>query len=119
MGPALLVGVGASAGALIRYGIMTIARPLNDRWQLPVTTLLINLSGAACLGWLLALSLTTSWQLFLGTGLLGGYTTFSTMINELVLLVRHHHRKTASYYVLLSTLGGLACAWLGQLLAFN
>lgn len=114
----LLAGGGAALGALTRYGIMQLGRPVNNCWPLPLTTLIINLSGSFGLGLLLASHLSITWQVLLGTGLMGGYTTFSTMINEVVLLVRNHHRRTATYYLLLSIIGGIGLAWLGTYCAF-
>ncbi|RRK10438.1 chromosome condensation protein CrcB [Lactiplantibacillus garii] len=112
----LLAGGGAAIGALGRFAIMHFARPLNDRWPLPIATLFINLTGAFLLGLLLARTLPLNWQVFLGTGITGGYTTFSTMINEVVLLARHHHWHVAWTYLGTSLIGGLALAFLGNIL---
>lgn len=108
-----LAGGGAAVGALTRFGIMRLARPLNARWKLPVATLFINLTGALMLGWIIANQLPLYWQLFLGTGIMGGYTTFSTMMNEVILLARNHHHYTARLYLALSLVGGLTMALIG------
>ncbi|WP_318767342.1 fluoride efflux transporter FluC [Lactiplantibacillus carotarum] len=113
---ALLAGGGAALGALTRFGIMRLARPLNLRWQLPVATLFINLTGAFLLAVILSHPLTLNTQIFLGTGIMGGYTTFSTMSNEIVILRRNQHRHVARIYLVLSLLGGLTMAWLGTLI---
>ncbi|MCT4456445.1 CrcB family protein [Lactiplantibacillus paraplantarum] len=110
-----LAGTGAAIGALSRYGIMRLALPLN-RWSLPFATLFINLTGALLLGWILTSSLSPRWQVFLGTGIMGGYTTFSTMINEIVLLGRNQHQHTAWQYLMLSLIGGLLMVYLGTLI---
>ena len=110
-----LAGAGAAVGALSRYGVMRLALPLN-RWPLPIATLFINLTGAFLLGWILTSSLPPNWQIFLGTGIMGGYTTFSTMINELVLLGRNHHQRVAWEYFGLSLVGGLVMVYLGTLI---
>ncbi|MFD1419940.1 fluoride efflux transporter FluC [Lactiplantibacillus songbeiensis] len=110
-----IVGGGAAIGALIRYTTMQLSKPLNQRWSLPVATLGLNLIGALLLGWDLTSSLSPSWQLFLGTGIMGGLTTFSTMINEIIILARHHQQKTALIYLMLSLGGGLLFGWLGTL----
>lgn len=110
------VSCGAGLGALTRYAIMQVTKPLNRRTNLPIATLGINLLGAGLLGWLMTSALPSSWQLFLGTGILGGFTTFSTMINEIVLLAQNRHWTTASWYFGLSLLGGLTMVWLGTLL---
>lgn len=58
----------------------------------PVGTTVINVSGSLALGLLVGLALTgtlsAEWRLVLGTGLLGGYTTFSTASVETVRLLR-------------------------------
>jgi len=110
------VAGGAAIGALLRYATMQLAQPLNQRWPLPVTTLTLNLSGAFLLGWDLTSTLPPLWQLFLGTGILGGLTTFSTMINEIVILARHQQRRVAFVYLGLSLVGGLFFGWLGTLI---
>jgi len=112
----ILAGSGAAVGALCRYGLMQLAQPLNSRWQLPVTTLFINLTGALLLGWILTAPLTVHQQVFLGTGIMGGYTTFSTMINEIVLLGRNHRHHVARLYLALSLIGGLVMVFLGTLI---
>lgn len=112
----LLAGSGAAVGALGRFGIMRLAQPLSRRWVLPVTTLFINLTGSFLLGALLAQSLPLNWQVFLGTGIMGGYTTFSTMINEVVLLRRNHHQHVAWLYLMISLVGGVLLAFLGSTL---
>ncbi|BDZ29727.1 fluoride efflux transporter CrcB [Lactiplantibacillus sp. WILCCON 0030] len=111
-----IVSLGAALGALIRYTVMQLTKPLNQRHALPWATLSLNLVGALLLGWDMTSSLPMLWQLFLGTGIMGGLTTFSTMINEIVLLVQSRHYQTASWYLSLSLVGGLAMVWLGTLL---
>lgn len=112
----LLAGSGAAVGALCRFGLMRLAQPLNVRWSLPVATLFINLTGSLLLSVVLTHHLPLNWQVFLGTGIMGGYTTFSTMINEVVLLSRNHHQQTAWSYLGLSLIGGLGLALVGTLI---
>jgi CrcB protein len=77
LGIALAGGVGAAA-RLVLDGVARSLIPV--RW--PVGTLLINVSGSLLLGVVTGLALTgaldDSWRLVLGTGALGGFTTFST-----------------------------------------
>ncbi|AZZ53804.1 fluoride efflux transporter FluC [Rathayibacter festucae] len=77
LGIALAGGVGAAA-RLVLDGVARSLIPV--RW--PVGTLLINVSGSLLLGVVTGLALTgaldDSWRLVLGTGVLGGFTTFST-----------------------------------------
>jgi len=111
-----IVSFGSALGAICRYLIMQVSKPMNRFLKLPVATLGLNLLGALLLGWIMTSPLTSLWQLFLGTGIMGGLTTFSTMINEIVLLIQNRHWTTASWYLGLSLFGGLVMVWLGTLL---
>ena len=93
MRPFDIVGVviGAGIGGGLRY---VIGGWIAERWgaSFPWHTLAINVSGAFLLGLLMALSAereigSTSMQLFLGVGVLGGFTTFSTLSYESVSLI--------------------------------
>lgn len=85
------VVVGAGVGGGLRY---VIGGWLAERWgtSFPWGTFVVNLSGAFLLGLLLALNVerdigSPSLRLLLGIGLLGGYTTFSTLSYESIALV--------------------------------
>lgn len=77
------VGVGA-LGALGALGRYTVDAAVSARWpsDFPVGTLAVNLSGGFALGALVGLGVAGDAILVLGTGLLGGYTTFSTWMFE-------------------------------------
>ena len=80
----LLVFAGGAVGTAVRY-LLTMSVPSVG--GVPLITLLINVTGAFVLGWLLqALALRgpdegrrRDWRLFAGTGILGGYTTYSSL----------------------------------------
>lgn len=85
----------------------------------PKATLLINLTGAFILGIFAGLHLNQPLYLFLGTGMMGGYTTFSTFNFELLTLYKENRRFFYWYFclsygfgLLLSFLG----LWLGSML---
>jgi fluoride exporter len=77
------LGVGA-LGALGALGRFTVDGAVSDRWpsDFPFGTLAVNLSGGFALGALVGLGVGGDGLLVLGTGLLGGYTTFSTWMVE-------------------------------------
>lgn len=86
-----LVAAGGAIGASLRW---LLGGWIADRIGVgfPWHTMAINLSGALLLGVLMGLSLdggllSADWRIFLGTGLLGGYTTFSTLAYETVALL--------------------------------
>ena len=74
-----LLGLAGGLGAATRFAFAEWA---TKRWQasFPLATLLINVTGAFALGLLTtAASASAETRLLLGTGFLGGYTTFSTL----------------------------------------
>ena len=89
LGPATLVAValGGSAGALLRW-LLELGLPAGSGW--PWATLLANVLGSAALGWLVArdeLHPVRGWlRAGAGTGLLGGFTTFSTYAVQVAVL---------------------------------
>jgi fluoride ion exporter CrcB/FEX len=84
-------------------------------------TLLINLTGSFILGCLLEYLATTGedvgarriWRLGLGTGTIGGYTTYSTFILETDTRITGHAVALALVYLAISVVVGLVCAGLG------
>lgn len=80
----LLVGSGAAIGAMIRFTLNKYFEVQTKR--LPRSTFFINLTGSLLLGVFFGLHLSDPLYLFLGTGIMGGYTTFSTYNFELFLL---------------------------------
>lgn len=89
----LAVGLGGALGSLARYGI---GRFLGRRvaGTFPWGTLTVNLVGAFLMGLLGRLHPETGWVLLLGTGFLGGLTTFSTwMVESLRLMEEGEFRQ--------------------------
>jgi CrcB protein len=90
-GDIVRVMIGAGVGGALRY---VVGGWIGERWgaSFPWNTLVVNLTGAFLLGVLLALNVErgigpASLRLWLGIGLLGGYTTFSTLSFESVALL--------------------------------
>jgi len=107
------IGLGGGLGSVGRYAL--------SRWwpahagAVPWTTLAINVVGSLLLG-MLVVAVTEIWRPhhlvrpLLGTGVLGGFTTFSTFAVE----DRGLAFSTAASYLMLSVVGGLAAAVLGM-----
>jgi CrcB protein len=116
-----LLSVAGGVGAVLRFVVDGLARRLLGT-RLPWGTAIINVTGSFVLGLLTGLvtvGMPKELLLVLGTGLLGGYTTFSTASVEAIRLVQQR-RLGAS---LLSAAGGLvlsvAAALLGLALVIS
>jgi fluoride exporter len=119
----LWVGVGGSLGSLLRWwvGILVGERYRGD---FPLGTFLINISGALPMGFL-SVFFMVDWHTRHGTalsalcltGVIGGYTTFSSMQLDAVRLAGKRGDVIALSYVLISVVAGLAAAGLGAALA--
>jgi CrcB protein len=115
------ISVGGLLGANARY---LVSRWATDRWgsAIPWGTLLINVSGSFVLGFYLTLVTErfagrATTRLFVATGFLGAYTTFSAFSYEAVMLIQHGEPLRAVAYVAVSLLGGLAAAVAGVVTA--
>lgn len=107
----LVVAVGGALGALARYGV-GLALP-HAGATLPTGTLLVNVTGCLLLGLLVGALPEARWlRPFAGTGVLGGFTTFSTFALETDRLIVTAP-GVALMYVALSLLLGLGAAALG------
>lgn len=106
--------VGGLAGTALRLGI-DVAIPHTDD-SFPVSTLLINTTGAFALGLLVARlwPQAPDWlRAGLGAGLLGSFTTFSAVAVSLVSQARAGEWMLAAGYLVTTMLLGLGAAWLG------
>jgi CrcB protein len=110
---------GAGLGGLARYVASTwIMARYGGRF--PLGTLIINVTGSFLIGLLMALFTERqpypNWRLFLVTGVLGGYTTFSSFEYETFQAVRDGSRWLAVLYVTASVAIGYLGVWLGAML---
>lgn len=108
--------LGGGLGALARWGVAE-ALP-HDAGSWPWATLLVNVVGCLVLGVLIGRVFDRAparpWlRPFLGTGVLGGFTTYSAFAVESVQLAEAGRTGTAAGYVLASVVGGVLAAALG------
>jgi CrcB protein len=110
----LIVFIGGGLGAALRHGVnLAMARLLGGAF--PFATLFENVTGSIVMGLLAGYfafygSFPQPWRLFLTTGILGGYTTFSAFSLDAALLYERGALGLAALYVTLSVLlsiGGL------------
>lgn len=115
----VVVFVGGCLGTLARYTTSMALPTIGDGW--PVATLTVNLIGAFILGLLLQALINHGpdqgrrrlIRLGIGTGFLGGFTTYSTFAVESDLMISHSHIGTAITYILASLVGGVLLSTLG------
>ena len=113
----LVVFVGAGVGGTIRHGMnIWVARLLGTHF--PWHTFVINIVGSTVMGliagWFVERgTLGGHLPLFLTTGILGGFTTFSAFSLDAVLLWERHEHLLAALYVGGSVTGAIAGLMLG------
>jgi CrcB protein len=101
----LLVALAGGVGAGLRWLIDVTLSPRMPK-GFPWAILVVNVSGSLALGLLTGLALGHPWLAIVGAGLLGGYTTFSTVSVDSAILWREGKRRTA----LLNAVGTLVLA---------
>lgn len=122
MMPAVLaVAAGGALGSVLRYGVTLLVQGWLGRF-FPYATLFINVSGSFLMGFLFVLtldrvSIDPALRAGILTGVLGGYTTFSTFSMETLALLEEGAWLRAGLYLGLSLLLGLTAAWAGATLA--
>jgi CrcB protein len=113
---ALGVGLGAALGAVARYLVDQAVSRRRDS-LFPAGTFVINISGSFILGLLAGLAahhgLSTATLSVIGTGVCGGYTTFSTFSYESVRLMEDGAGLVGLGNIAMSLATGLAAASLG------
>jgi CrcB protein len=113
----LLVALGGAIGSVLRYETGALVLRHVGTAQFPWGTFTVNVIGCAIAGLLVGLGehfnyLTADVRLFVFTGFLGGFTTFSAFGVETVALVERGQWGMAAIYVVASVLCGLAALWL-------
>jgi fluoride exporter len=110
----LIVFLGGGLGAALRHGVNLLSARLLGT-GLNYATLFENVTGSVIMGLLVGYfafkgGVPQHWRLFLTTGILGGYTTFSAFSLDTILLYERGELGLAALYVILSvalSVGGL------------
>lgn len=116
----LLVALGGGLGAAGRYGVSLALPAKPGEW--PWATFSINVAGSLLIG-VLAGWLSTRgdagepWRLFIGVGVLGGFTTFSAYSLETLRMIERGEWPLALAYALGSVAAGLAAVAIGAEIA--
>ncbi len=116
------VGLGAALGGIFRLSVTQLVVARAGAGYGFYATLFINVSGSFLIGVVIEMAQTRAnvsplWRYFLATGVLGGYTTFSTFSFEALSLATGGLGLTSLFYVAGSVVLGIAGAFGGIVLA--
>lgn len=116
----LAIILGGGIGSALRHLVFQLTqRP--ESHDFPVGTLTANLLGCLVIGFLWSIfegtRLANEWRLFIFTGFLGGFTTYSTFAREITQLMKVGEWKTALIYLTVSNTFGIALVFAGYFLA--
>jgi len=112
----MAVGTGSFIGGVFRYLLSQLvhAKTLST---FPFGTLAVNIIGCFCIGLVFGLTERINpapeWRLFLATGLIGGFTTFSAFSMETFGLLRDGHLWYAALYITASIVIGVLATFAG------
>jgi len=106
----LLVGLGGALGSMSRY---VIVKSVDDRLNVvfPYGTLAVNIAGSFILGMVVGYAakhgnVSDNWKVFLGAGLCGGFTTFSSFALENFNLGTQRFFSTSVLYIIVTLVAG-------------
>lgn len=113
----LIVGIGSFTGGVLRYLISKLIQDSGFH-TFPLGTFLVNVVGCFAIGLFYGLFernnlISPDMRLFLTVGFCGGFTTFSTFINESYQLIRDANFFYLFFYIVLSLLVGLLMLYVG------
>jgi CrcB protein len=113
----LYIAAGGALGSFCRYALgKKIAE--KSAGSFPVSTFLINVSGAVLLGVVSSIDISINRYALIGDGFLGAYTTFSTFIYEGFDLFRNNEKLNACVYIASSFVLGVA-GYISGVIIFN
>jgi CrcB protein len=118
----LLIGLGGALGSVARWLVSGWAQSLTPTSTFPWGTFAVNAIGSFAIGALMTLALeralvSPNTRLFMVTGVLGGFTTFSAFSWEALALLRDAQWPAALAYTFGSLATGLIAAFAGAALA--
>jgi fluoride exporter len=114
----MMVALGGALGSVARYKLGGVVLHHSQTWNFPLSTFCVNVLGCVVIGLLAAIVehhdlFSIQARLFLFTGLLGGFTTFSAFGYETMFLLRRGLFSTSILYAGLSVVCGLAAVLIG------
>ena len=116
----ILLAIGGAAGTILRYYLSSSIQA-NNATLFPWGTFSVNLIGSLIIGIIAGVlinqTLTEQWQLFIFVGVLGGFTTFSSLAIETFNLLRTGQYIIATTYMLSTNFFGLLLAAAGFMIS--
>jgi len=112
----LAIGIGSFIGGVLRY-LMTLLFQGKTIVGIPLGTMIVNILGCLFIGLLVGIitnfDISKKWELFIITGVIGSFTTFSTFSFETIELIKTKEYFNAIIYCSSSVLFGLAATFFG------
>ncbi|PTF77642.1 fluoride efflux transporter FluC [Staphylococcus chromogenes] len=110
--------IGGGIGATLR-AFLTEHIPPQGRYSFPLSTFIINISGCLMFG-LLSPVFTEHHALyfFIFVGILGGFTTFSTLQLDLIIMIQHRHWQSFILLFVIQYLGCFIAIFIGYQCSF-
>jgi CrcB protein len=112
----LLAALGGAIGAGLRYGVGLAAARFDGVW--PWGTFIVNIAGGLAMGAIAAIFAgeARATMVFLGVGVLGGFTTFSAFSLEMARMIERGEIALAFAYACVSVLAALGACFVGLLI---
>lgn len=116
----LFIGVGSFLGGIARYLVKVGCGKLFPAATLPLGTMVANVAGCFLIGLFYGIAsrhttMSQDMLMFLTVGFCGGFTTFSTFMNENMSMIQEGELFNSLLYAVLSLVLGLAFLYLGTL----
>src|SRR5574344_1407557 len=115
-----IVGLGSFVGGGLRFFISQMIKKYIDK-PFPLATFVVNLIGCLLIGMFYAMfeeqnPMNNNKLMFLTVGFCGGFTTFSTFIDESLNILRLTNMYKMSLYLIASIIGGMLMIYVGRLI---
>jgi CrcB protein len=112
-----MIAAGGATGAVLRFWVSTATYNWLGK-DFPYGTLMVNVIGSLCMGFLFVWftersALSEEWRSLMLIGLLGAFTTFSTFSMDTLNLIQAGEVAKAGLNILISVVLCIAAAWIG------